>query len=74
MTDSIRSRTWVWNPFITESTMISAITPSAIDTTDVAEMKETNRVLPSGSPAGTRIAEADQKFKRQRHGAQILKC
>ena len=43
MTDSIRSRTWVWNPFITESTMISAITPSAIDTTDVAEMKETNR-------------------------------
>ncbi len=39
-TDSIRSRTSFWNPFITDSTVISAATPSAMPATDSAEMNE----------------------------------
>ncbi len=39
-TESMRSRTSFWKPFMTESTMMSAATPSAIDATDIAEMKE----------------------------------
>ena len=39
-TDSIRSRTSFWNPFITDSTTISAATPNAMPATESAAMKE----------------------------------
>ena len=39
-TESMRSRTSFWKPFITESTMMSAATPSVIPSTDTPEMKE----------------------------------
>ena len=38
--DSMRSRTSFWKPFITDSTMISAATPSAMPNTDTPEMNE----------------------------------
>ena len=47
-TDSIRSVTSFWKPFITESTVISAATPSAMPATDMAEM---NEMKPSRRPA-----------------------
>jgi hypothetical protein len=40
ITDSMRSRTSFWKPFITLSTMISAATPSAMPSIDTPEMKE----------------------------------
>src|SRR5215831_4388947 len=36
----MRDRTSFWNPFITESTTISAATPSAMPSIDVSEMNE----------------------------------
>jgi hypothetical protein len=39
-TDNIRSRTSFWNPFMTESTTISAATPSAMPATDSAAMND----------------------------------
>ena len=36
----MRVRSSFWKPFITDSTTISAATPSAIPTIDVSEMKE----------------------------------
>ena len=45
MTPSMRSRTSFWKPFMTESTMMSAATPSAIDATDMPEMNERKRSL-----------------------------
>ena len=39
-TDSMRSRTWDTKPFITDSTTIRAITPSAIPAIEMPEMKE----------------------------------
>ena len=39
-TDSMRSRTWETKPFITDSTTIRAITPSAIPAIEMPEMKE----------------------------------
>ena len=38
-TPSMRSRTSFWKPFITDSTMISAATPSAMPSIDTPEMK-----------------------------------
>ena len=40
MTDSMRSRTSFWKPFITDSTMMRAATPRAMPSTDTPEMKE----------------------------------
>ena len=37
--ESMRSRTSFWNPFMTERTMMSAMTPTAIEATEIAEMK-----------------------------------
>ncbi|GAA5032233.1 hypothetical protein GCM10025794_13740 [Massilia kyonggiensis] len=39
-TDSMRSVTSFWNPFITDSTTIRAATPSAMPDTEISEMKE----------------------------------
>ncbi len=39
-TPRMRARTSFWNPFITESTTISAATPSAMPSIEVSEMKE----------------------------------
>ncbi len=36
----MRSRTSFWKPFITDSTMISAATPSAMPAIEIAEMNE----------------------------------
>ena len=42
-TESMRSRTSFWKPFMTESTMIRAATPRAIEATLIAEMNERKR-------------------------------
>ncbi len=39
-TDSMRSRTSFWKPFMTDSTTISAATPSAMPSMEMSEMKE----------------------------------
>ena len=39
------TRTSFWKPFMTESTIMSAATPSAIDATDMPEMNERKRSL-----------------------------
>ena len=49
-TESMRSRTSFWKPFMTDSTTISAATPSAIPAIDVAATKETNRSRPPRRP------------------------
>jgi hypothetical protein len=36
----MRARSSFWNPFITDSTTISAITPTAIPTIEAMEMNE----------------------------------
>ncbi len=36
----MRLRISFWNPFITDSTTINAITPSAMPSTEISEMKE----------------------------------
>ncbi len=36
----MRARTSFWNPFITDSTTISAATPSAMPSIEVSEMNE----------------------------------
>ena len=43
-TDSMRSRTCDTNPFITDSTTISAITPSAMPSIEMPEMNEMKRL------------------------------
>ena len=50
-TPSMRSRTSFWKPFMTDSTMISAATPSAMPTMDAAEMKEMNPLRRVERPA-----------------------
>jgi len=39
-TPRMRARTSFWNPFITDSTTISAATPSAMPSIEVSEMNE----------------------------------
>ena len=50
-TESMRSRTSFWKPFITDSTMISAATPSAMPSIETPEMKEMKRFLRPARPA-----------------------
>ncbi len=50
-TDSMRSVTCFWKPFITDSTMISAATPSAIPATEISEMKEMKPLFSLPLPA-----------------------
>ena len=51
ITESMRSRTSFWKPFITDSTMISAATPSAMPSIDTPEMKEMKPLLRPARPA-----------------------
>ena len=39
-TPRMRARSSFWNPFITDSTTISAATPSAMPAMDISDMKE----------------------------------
>ena len=50
-TDSIRSRTSLRKPFITDRTMISAATPRAMPAIDAAEMNEMKRLRRPDRPA-----------------------
>ena len=50
-TPSMRSRTSFWKPFITDSTMISAATPSAMPSIDTPEMKEMKPLRRVARPA-----------------------
>src|SRR5439155_548414 len=51
ITLSMRPRTSFWKPFITDSTMISAATPSAMPSIDTPEMKEMKRLRRPARPA-----------------------
>ena len=50
-TESMRSRTSFWKPFITDSTMMSAATPSAMPSMDTPEMKEMKPLRRVARPA-----------------------
>ena len=50
-TDSMRSRTSFWKPFITDSTTISAATPRAMPDIEIIEMKEMKRLRLARLPA-----------------------
>ncbi|MCY1379007.1 hypothetical protein D9M69_666880 [compost metagenome] len=50
-TPSMRSRTSFWKPFITDSTMMSAATPSAMPSMDTPEMKEMKPLRRVARPA-----------------------
>jgi hypothetical protein len=50
-TPSIRSRTSFWKPFITDSTMISAATPSEIPSMETPEMNEMKPLRRVARPA-----------------------
>ncbi len=71
ITLSMRSRTSFWKPFITDSTMISAATPSAMPSIDTPEMKEMNP-LRRVAAAGARVAPADLPFVGHVHCARML--
>ena len=45
-TDRIRVRSSSWKPFITDSTTISAATPSAMPAIEVSAMNEMNELRP----------------------------
>ena len=47
---SMRSRTSFWKPFITDSTMISAATPSAMPSIETPEMNEMKPFLRPARP------------------------
>jgi hypothetical protein len=47
----MRSRTSFWKPFITDSTMISAATPSAMPSIETPEMKEMKPLRRVARPA-----------------------
>ena len=51
ITPSMRSVTSFWKPFITESTMISAATPSAMPSMETPEMKEMKPLRRVARPA-----------------------
>jgi hypothetical protein len=42
----MRVRSSFWNPFITESTVINAATPSAMPSIEISEMNEMKRLRP----------------------------
>ena len=44
-TESILSRTSFWKPFITDKTMMRAMTPKAMEAMDMADMTDTNPSL-----------------------------
>ena len=46
-TDRMRLRSSFWNPFITDSTTISAATPSAMPAIEISAMNEMNGCAPS---------------------------
>ena len=46
-TERIRVRSSSWNPFITDSTTISAATPSAMPAIDISAMNEMNVLRPA---------------------------
>jgi hypothetical protein len=50
ITDSIRPCTSFWKPFITDSTMISAATPSAMPSIETPEMNEMKRLRRPARP------------------------
>ena len=50
-TDSMRSVTSFWKPFITDSTTIRAATPSAMPASEMSEMKEMKLLRPLRRPA-----------------------
>jgi len=56
-TESMRSRTSFWKPFITESTTISAATPRAMPAIEIAEMKEINALRRRARRPAARIAQ-----------------
>ena len=45
-TDRMRVRSSCWKPFITDSTTISAATPSAMPAIEINAMNEMNRLRP----------------------------
>ena len=45
-TERMRLRSSCWKPFITDSTTISAATPSAMPAIDISEMNEMNVLRP----------------------------
>jgi hypothetical protein len=51
ITESMRSRTSFWNPFITDRTMMRAATPRAMPSIDTPEMNEMKRFLRPARPA-----------------------
>ena len=51
ITESMRSRTSFWKPFITDSTMISAATPRAMPSIETPEMNEMKPFLRPARPA-----------------------
>ena len=67
-TPSMRSRTSFWKPFITDSTMISAATPSAMPSIDTPEMKEMKPLRRRGA-AGAGVAPAQDQFVGKSHRA-----
>lgn len=68
MTPSMRSRTSFWKPFMTESTMMSAATPSAIRCDGHAGDERKEAVLAASPASCSRVGEADGQFKRNFHG------
>ncbi len=50
-TDSMRSVTSFWKPFITDSTTISAATPRPMPAMDISEIKEMKLLRPLRLPA-----------------------
>ena len=62
----MRSRTSFWKPFITDSTMISAATPSAMPSIETPEMKEMKPLRRAGA-AGAGVAPADLQFVGKGH-------
>ena len=50
-TDSMRSVTSFWNPFITDSTTIRAATPSAMPDTEISEINDIKLLRPLRLPA-----------------------
>ena len=51
ITESMRSRTSFWKPFITDRTMISAATPRAMPSIETPEMNEMKPFLRPARPA-----------------------
>ena len=63
----MRLRSSSWNPFITDSTTISAATPSAMPAIEIERDERDERVA-AGALAGARVAQADGQFVRATRG------